>query len=77
MFLKMSSVIIFPTSFIGKWIFNKDPTVWLNGARNANTHIPPFFLGNVPVQPTTIPTKKYVRKYIKMNVCESKRNKKT
>jgi len=37
---------------------NKDPTVWLDGARPANTCISPSFLGNVPAQLHSLPTPK-------------------
>jgi hypothetical protein len=44
-------------------------TVWLHGARPANTCIPPSFLGNVPMQLCSIPTPKiYVCKFIKISV---------
>ncbi len=39
-------------------VLNKDPTVWLDRARPANTCIPPFFLRNVPSQLCGIPTAK-------------------
>jgi len=35
-----------------------DPTDWLDGARPANTCIPPSFPGNTPAQPCGIPNPK-------------------
>ncbi len=32
----------------GQGFLNKDPIVWLDGARPANTCIPPSFPGNAP-----------------------------
>jgi hypothetical protein len=37
--------IIFPVGFAGQGVIGKDPTVWLDGARPANTHNPPSFPG--------------------------------
>jgi hypothetical protein len=50
-------------SFFSGWLcqtggLNKDPTVWLVGARPACTYIPPSFLGYVPVQLRNVPTPK-------------------
>jgi hypothetical protein len=33
-------------------VLNKDQTIWLDGAKPANTCIPPSFLGNAPALPT-------------------------
>jgi hypothetical protein len=44
---------------------NKNPTVWLDGARLANTCIPPSFMGSTSVQRHGIPTPQYVCKYFK------------
>ncbi len=56
-----------------KGILKKDPTVWLDVARPANTCIPPSFYGNVSAQACSVDTnKKYVWEYMKMDVCESK-----
>jgi hypothetical protein len=40
----------FPPTLVGQAILNKDPTVWPDGARPANTCIPLSYPGNVPVQ---------------------------
>jgi hypothetical protein len=40
--------------FAGQGGLNKDSAVWLDGARPAC--IPPSFWGNVPAQPSCIPT---------------------
>ncbi len=37
---------------------NKDPNVWLNGAKPANTYIPLTLPRNAPAQPHAIPTPK-------------------
>jgi hypothetical protein len=39
-------------------VLNKDCTVWLDVVRPANTHIPPSFLRNAPVQMHSVPTYK-------------------
>ncbi len=54
-YIKVSSlnslfVKIFLASFPSKGILNMDPTVWLDGARHANTCIPPSFPRNAPAQ---------------------------
>jgi hypothetical protein len=52
------------TEYFSTGVLSKDPTVWLDGARPANTHIPLYFPGNMPAQPCSIPTtKKYICKY--------------
>jgi hypothetical protein len=35
--------ILFPAGFAGQGVIGKVPTVWLDGARPANTHNPPSF----------------------------------
>ncbi len=53
----ISKYIIFPPGKADQGVPNKDPTVWLDGARPANTCIPPSFPGNLPMQPhNNIPT---------------------
>jgi hypothetical protein len=37
--------ILFPAGFAGQSVLGKDLTIWLDGARPANTHNPPSFLG--------------------------------
>ncbi len=56
--LKIRAMLIsfFPAGFAGQGVLNKSPTVWLDGARPANTCIPSSFLGNTPVQPRIIST---------------------
>jgi len=49
---------IFTTGFASLWALDKDPTVWLDETRSANTCIPPTFPGNVPAQQCSIPTSK-------------------
>jgi hypothetical protein len=46
---------IFLAGFSSQCVLNKDLTVWLDGARPANTCIPPSFLGNVSAQPHGAP----------------------
>jgi hypothetical protein len=36
---------IFMANFASQWVLNKDPSVWLDAAKPANTCIPPSFLG--------------------------------
>jgi hypothetical protein len=48
----------FSAGFASKGVLSKDPTVWLDGARPANTCIPPTLWGNVPTQPRGVPTPK-------------------
>ncbi len=57
-FLKKQFSAIFYGSFAGQGFLNKDPTVWLDGARPANTCIPPSFLESVLTQPRGVPTNK-------------------
>ncbi len=71
--MKRGSSLVIKFVDFGQGVLNKDPTIWLDGARPANTCIPPSFPGNVPVQPSGAPTKKYVWEYMKMDVCEYKR----
>jgi hypothetical protein len=48
----------FPASFASQGVLNKVPTVLLNGARPANTCIPPSFPGNAPAHPCRVPNPK-------------------
>jgi len=48
--------LLFLVGFAGQGVLNKNHTVWIDGARPANTCIPPSFLGNMPAQSCTIPT---------------------
>jgi hypothetical protein len=48
----------FRASFASQGVLNKDPTVLLNGARPANTCIPPSFPGNAPAHPNRVPNPK-------------------
>ncbi len=48
----------FPSSFAGQRVSDKDPTVWQDGARPANTCIPLSFPGNVLAQHSGIPNPK-------------------
>jgi hypothetical protein len=52
--LLICDLAIFPAGFASQGVLNKDPTVWLDAARLANTCIPPFFLENVSAQPHSI-----------------------
>ena len=49
---------IFLADFASQGVLNQDPTVWLDGARPANTFIPPSVLGNMPTQLSSVPTPK-------------------
>ncbi len=40
----------YPASFASQQVLNKDPTVWLDGARPDSTSIPPSFYWNTPMQ---------------------------
>jgi hypothetical protein len=51
-------VFHFSSRLCSQEAINKNPTVWLDGARPANTCIPPYFLENGPKQPSSIPTPK-------------------
>jgi len=42
------SVSFFPGCLAGQGFLSQDPTVWLDGARPANTCIPFSFPGNMP-----------------------------
>ncbi len=53
----------FPT---GQGVLNKDQTIWLYGARPANTFIPLSFLENAAVQQCIVPPQKHICKYIKI-----------
>jgi hypothetical protein len=44
------------STFARQGIFFKDFTVWMDGARLANTCILPYFLGNTPTQLSGVPT---------------------
>jgi hypothetical protein len=59
---------IFPAGFTGQGGLSKDLTVWLDGARLANTCIPPSFLWNVPHSCAAYPPQKYICKYKKLGV---------
>ncbi len=48
----------FAKSYVIDVRFNEDPTVWLDGARPANTSIPPSILWNTHTQLHDIPTPK-------------------
>jgi hypothetical protein len=48
----------FLAGLASKGFLKKDPTVWLDGAKPANTCITPSFLGNVPAQLCSVPTPK-------------------
>jgi hypothetical protein len=61
--------IIYPVSFGGQEVINKDPTVWLDGARPANTYFPLFFPVNVSLSRTNLP-QKYVLKDIRIKITE-------
>ncbi len=51
----ISKYALCPASFFGQQILNKTYIVRLDGARPANTCIPPYFPGNGPTQPHCIP----------------------
>jgi hypothetical protein len=57
----------FSTHLCLSGVFNKDPTVLVDGAIPTNTCILPSSLVNMPVQQQGLPTPKYVCKNIKMN----------
>ncbi len=58
--------VFFPAGFASQGVLNKDHTVWINGAKPANTCIPPFLPGDIPVQLRNITTpQKYICKYKK------------
>ncbi len=57
-FLKIRLLTFFLVSFAGQGVLNKNPTVWLIGARPANTWIPPSILWNMPTQPRSVLTSK-------------------
>jgi hypothetical protein len=63
-FLHPSAII--PEGLASQGALNNYPNVWLNGARPDGTCIPPSFLGNVPMQPCSIPNQKYVCEYKKL-----------
>ncbi len=63
---------IFGVGFAGQGVLNKDPTVWLNGARPANTSISPSSPRNAPMQLHVIPPQKYICKYKKIVVKSAK-----
>jgi hypothetical protein len=48
--------LIFSCQLCRPGVINKDPSVWLDAARPANTSFPPSFPGNTPVQPRSILT---------------------
>jgi hypothetical protein len=43
------NLAILPACFVGQMVLNEDSTVCLDGARPANTCIPPYFLGKAPI----------------------------
>ncbi len=51
-------ILSFQKEHACQWVVNKDPTLWLDGARPANTCTPPSFPWNAPMQPHCVPTKK-------------------
>ncbi len=65
--------IIFRTVFADQGFLGKDPTLWLDGARPANTCIPPSFLRKVSKLPCSIPPMlfKYIWKYKELNLLKS------
>jgi len=44
-----------PADFAVQGVINEDPSVWPDGARPANTCIPPSLPGNAPAWPRIIP----------------------
>jgi hypothetical protein len=69
-YIKISKIGVMIRSFF--WlasqarVITNDPSVWLDGATNANTYIPPFFRGNGLAQLHSVSTNKYVCKNIKL-----------
>jgi hypothetical protein len=55
----------FPAWPVKPGVLNKDPTVWLNGVRPANTFILPSYLEKMPAQLHGTPTPKYTFASIK------------
>ncbi len=67
-FTKISQLpTFFQASKANQGVLNKDPTVWLHGARPANTWILPSFLENVPAL-SHIYLQKYIWKYMKIKI---------
>jgi hypothetical protein len=54
---------------VGQGVLDKDPNIWLGGARPSNTCIPPSFLGSMfpQLHGKPIPNKTFER-YIKIEV---------
>jgi hypothetical protein len=61
----------FLAGFVSQGVLNKDPAVWLGGARPANTCIPPSFLHNSPNAAVwcTHP-QEFICKYFKVKIAE-------
>ncbi len=63
------NLVIFPASFAGQGVLNKDLSFWIDGAWPANTCIPPSIPGNATTQPSSITTPiitfKSIKKYQK------------
>jgi len=64
--MNISLVLSFSGWLFCSGVLKKDTTVWLDGARPVNTCIPPFILGNVPVQQQCTHKQKYVCEYVKL-----------
>ncbi len=66
-----SKYIIFLAGYANQGVLSKDLTIWLVGARPANTCIPPSFPGIVPTQLHSVHIpQKYIWKYIKIKIAE-------
>jgi hypothetical protein len=48
--LLISDFATFPAGFDNQWFINKDPTLWVDGARPINTCIPPTITWNMHAQ---------------------------
>ncbi len=59
-------VKFFLATLVGQGVINKNPTIWLNGAKPANTCIPPSFPAKHHAQPYCMLTLKYDSKYKKL-----------
>jgi hypothetical protein len=64
-FAKLTFHQFFLSGFANEGVINKDPNVQLDGARPANTCIPPSFLGKPYRSCSVYPPQKYVCKYKK------------
>ncbi len=64
----MNNMAFFPAGFTGQGVLSKDLAVRLDGARLANTSIPPSLIRNVLHSCAVYPPQKYICKYKKLGV---------